>query len=200
MINLGLKTVTVLAAALMGISLTFAATAGTSYDVTAPDEWDRADSVVADMAKDWPGSPGWTAEEGHEITYGVVEDADEPGTHYFATTRDNGAGGTQLSVFRYDSASYGFQRLWRDDNASDAAWHVVGYDNGKVVLSKTAGTYDRGACGEPLVADGATLHTVPDNFSESWDAGLTDYSAQQADLDEVRSRQSDCEGAGSGGE
>lgn len=182
---------------LIGSGVAVAATAGASFSVTDPADWAYADAAVSDMAQDWGST--WTAEEGHSITYGVVDDQDETGIAYFATTRDNDSGGTQLSIFRYDTGSYEFARLWRDDDAGDAKWHVVGYDNGSVVVAQTAGTYDRGACGEPMVESSATLYSLPDSYSESWDAGLTAYTAQQADLDEVSARQSDCEVSDTGG-
>lgn len=199
---MGLRITTVLATGLIGIGVAVAATAGASFTVIAPEDWDRAESVVGDMAQSWGTT--WTAEEGHVITYGVVEDVDEPGIFYFATKRDDATAGRQVSIFRYTSSTYGFERLYRIDNAGDAAWYVVGYDNGMVVYAETRATYDPGACGEPLVAgvdgvDGAALYQLPDNFAQSWDMGPSAYSAEQADIDEVRTRQTNCEAAGTGG-
>lgn len=183
---------------LFGSQTAEAQDAGNSnFEAMPPEDWDRAASVVADLAQDWGTT--WAAEEGHEITFGVVEDADEPGIFYFATRRDVD-GVRQVSIFRYTASTYGFERLLRVDNAGDAAWYVVGHDSNMVVYAQTNAAYDPGVCGEPLVygadgTDGAALYQLPDNFAESWDVGPALYTADAADVQTVRDRQTSCEGA-----
>lgn len=166
-----------------------------SFTVIDPDDWAYTVGAVDDMAQDWGST--WTAEEGHVVTYGVVEDADESGIFYFATTRDIGGGRAMVGIFRYNTSTYGFERLMRIDDVADATWYVVGYDNGYVVYAETSGSYDRGACGEPIVSavdgtDGA-LYRLPDTYSESWSEGASMYTAQDADVQTARDRQSACE-------
>lgn len=164
-----------------------------SFDALSSEEWADADAAVGQLAKDWGTT--WKAEEGHAVT-GAVENPDETGVAYFTTTRDNGEGGTQLSVFRYSNGY--FWRLWRNDDAGDTAWRVVGYDDGKVVYAETAADYASGECEELLVTgsegNGVTLWTLPDGFDRSWDEGPTAYTPAQEDVDAARERQTQCEG------
>lgn len=181
---------TFLLASLMGAGVAYAGTAGTNFVVTDPADWADADTALFYIERDLD-------ESGHVIEYGIVEDAGAVGVDFFATSRDNGAGGTQTSIFRYEGGW--FWRLWRNDDAGDMAWHVVGYDNGQVIVLQTTSTFVFGACVEGLVlgtdgTDGAKLYALPDNFNESWDVGLTEYTAAQVDVDEARARQEACGG------
>lgn len=171
-----------------------------NFNVIDPASWSYTAGAIDDMAQNW--GAGWPGEAGHEITYGVVEDADEAGIFYFATRRDNGTGGTMVSIFRYDTSTYQFARLMRIDNAGDAAWYVAGYDTGYVVYAEASGGYDRGTCGEPIIAaidgvDGA-LYKLPDSFDRSWSEGASAYTTNDADTQTARDRQTTCEQANTG--
>ncbi len=171
-----------------------------SFDVIAPEDWGYADAAVGDMAQEWTDESGqvtWAAEEGHVITYGVVEDADEPGIFYFATKRDEGDGQSTLSLFRYNTSNYYFWRLQRIEDVVDATQYVVGYDGGYVVYAETSGSYDPGTCGEPIVSavdgTGGALYMLPDNPDQSWSEGPTAYTAADEDVQVGRDRQAECE-------
>lgn len=151
-------------AVLMGLLV---APARAGFETVSTEEWGRAESAVADMAKDWGAS--WTAEQGHEIVGDVVQDSDDRNVYYFATKSPTDGGDNRLSIFRYSMDSYQWERLARNDAAGDLTWRVVGHDANQVIYAECGGD-----------ASGS-LHALADTFDEAWSGGASDYSSDQVD-------------------
>lgn len=168
-----------------------------SFDVIPADEWEEAESAIQWIEGD-------LGAENYVIEGGVVEDADEAGVFYFATSSSGDVEGERsLSIFRYDGGW--FWRLWRQDNAGDRLWHVVGNDDGKVVYLDRAGGTEVQECEEGVLlgtddTGDESLWSVPeDNLSgDQWQESPSEYTPSDEVEQEATDRQAACEQAGQG--
>ncbi len=184
----------VMLAMTLGANFAQAQDAGTDFTTVDSATWqEHADKALGFIERD-------LKETGHVITGNIVRDPDENGIVYFATARDNGPNGRQLSLFRYDENGGWFWREARqDDNAAGREWNAIGYDNGRVVLVEQAAGAAAEECAQPVIVgnDDGMLYSVPDDNLQddmTWkEPTPIKYPAPANVLEEARNAQSQCE-------
>lgn len=94
----------------------------------------------------------------------VISDPTDSAIVYFATSADTTAGvdeATLLSIYRYNTTSHEFERLYRQTYRQGEApglhknawptWGVIGYDDEKLVILLEDIDYSPGFCSHPLL-------------------------------------------------
>lgn len=156
----------------------------TNFSVVDAADWDQAANVETYVEQLTPDQT---------IEGGYVQDPTNANVIYFATSSADGT----LSIYRYDTSTYFFERLWRADATTDKEWNVVGYDNGNVIFVEVAGGYTLDACGSAMLdgvdgTDGATLWSLPSTYAESWASGPVVYTAAEDVVTSARDEQTAC--------
>lgn len=170
-----------------------------TFTTTAPADW--AERATAEK---------WIAELTPDQTVqgGIVSDPERDNIVYFATsapvTTPAGEQGTLLSVYRYNTTSQIYERLWRSTQGSGdtegigglAQWRVIGVDGNDVIVRVEPAGANIGACDQGvLTQDGATdvrLMRLPKTFAASWQSGLKEYTAPQEVMDQAQRTQDQC--------
>ncbi len=167
-----------------------------STSFTNPNDWDlleRAESTINSYLGD-----------GQDIEFGIVQDPTDENTVYFASSAIDGEENL-ISIYKYQTDDYNFERLFRKtyEPGKDAllaedllpAFHVIGYDDGNLVLFVKSVETSLEACAQPVLlgsseSDSAVLVTV--SIDNPYDA-LEDYVPNQEVLDEALADQATCE-------
>lgn len=171
-----------------------------NFTVISADEWVDHDTAL-----------GWINEltPNQTIEQTVVLDPTDDRVAYFATSAPKD-GGSLLSVYRYNTQSQIYERLWRKEIASGEAgreWLVLGVDNGRVVFIEQNGGTETETCVQPVISgndhvNGSALWSVPgdnllvdpDTQALSWKEQPSAYAPPQEVLDEALIKQNACEG------
>lgn len=177
--------------------------ANVSFSTTTPEEWpltETADRWIEDL------TPNQT------IHNGIVQDPTRADIVYFATTApitaEDGGSQTLLSIYRYNTDTLIYERLYRLPYGQGRATGlnagatprlgVVGYDNGKVIVLLDDADRAFATCSQSVLrgaeaSDGARLMSVPSDFERSWQEGLSDYTPSDTVINQARDMQRQCE-------
>lgn len=124
-----------------------------SFDFLLPDDWSFTDNAMEDIQ---------TLTPGQQITFGIVEDPTDDTHAYFASYAPdpNDDEKVLLSVYNYNTKTYEFERIFRRSYGTDfpglregatPVFHVVGYDEGKLIILAQDADDSPGPCTEVLV-------------------------------------------------
>lgn len=168
-----------------------------TLDYASPNGWQWYEQALKDI-----GSLG----DGQTIELGVVTDPAQTHLHYFATSAsDNKL--TMISIYRYDSLTLSFERLYRGTYKKGEephlgkngfpVLHVVGYIDGQLLVVLRDSEYTLAKCEEPLLfaindtERGAILAlTLNDPAS-----GLRDYTASEEIVAKAKTKAAHCQTA-----
>lgn len=168
-----------------------------NFNVISRDAWpltERAEAAIASLA------PG-------QFIGDVVEDPTQDNVAYFAASTEIAADGSRLiSVYRYQTDDYNWERLFRGTykpgefpvlcETCYPTLNVAGYDSGKLVLIAKDNDYGGGRCWFQLVdsvddrSDSFTLVSM--DIAHPYD-GFAEYTPPQAIYDASRAEQAACE-------
>lgn len=166
-----------------------------------PSEWNYHRAALKDIQ---------TLTPNQEITLGVVYDPTQEEIAYFATVAGDPEKGEDavLGIYRYDTSDYTFERIYRkvlppEDFPGIAGyeyrvWHVVGYDQGKLVVLTQYPSYAPEVCDDILTRgrkkeDNATQMLSLD-LSDPFAKGLVPYSIPDDEYKAALDREKDCNG------
>lgn len=136
-----------------------------TFDGFLPDDWaltERAENGIN------------TLTSGQKIDFSIIQDPSDENVVYFsAHSFDDGDGLMQIGVYKYRTDNYNFERLFRrsyNEGSIDGlpttefpVFHVVGYDNGALVLLVQGESDSPGPCAEPILlpdSDGRLLWSM----------------------------------------
>ncbi len=169
-----------------------------SFNYLLPDSWNlksRAQKAIQSIS------------ENQMIEFGVVKDPTNEKIFYFAASKFDLDAQTVLnSVYRYDTNDYTFERIYRRtfskgdlSGIHEQAFpilHVLGYDNGKLVI--LAEDYDDspGPCTEPLVlgrdADDEVREMMSLDLNDPFKKGLESYRLPDSTYEAAIEKQDEC--------
>jgi len=141
--------------------------------------------------------------EGQEIVYGIVQDPTDQNIVYFASSAyDRDAEDNLVSLYRYQIDNYNFERVFRrtynagkDGLISEnliPTFHVVGYENGGLILFVQSVEDSLDACEQPLLVeptDATKLITL--DLEKPYD-GFEDYIPTEEAIEEARAAMESC--------
>lgn len=176
---------------------------------------DARQNFIGLMPSDWSGAA--RAEKDiqslapkQKIEWYVVKDPTDESIVYFASdvmTTSNKVSSTDLSVFRYNTASYEFERIYRGtfaqgsieglDDSVAPVFHVLGYDHGNLVILAQDGSDSPGPCTMPLTLGRTDADQIREmlslNIADPYKAGLTAYTVPEHVLADQDARSQACE-------
>lgn len=123
-----------------------------TFDYVMPDDWAFTAHAMKDIQ-------ALTPEQ--QITFGVVTDPTNETHAYFASAAPdpNDAEKVLLSVYNYNTETYEFERIFRKSYGTGfpglrkeamPVFHVIGYDEGKLIILAQDGDDSPGPCTEVL--------------------------------------------------
>ncbi|MEK9155189.1 MAG: hypothetical protein AAB839_00920 [Patescibacteria group bacterium] len=176
----------------------------TTNDFVMPDAWPQKGKMTGYLANLTPNQ---------EIQFGIVNDPVDEQIVYFATTAPmtvNGEEKTLLSIYKANATTYDYERMYRatygqgetpglrsGDDGAWPVWHVVGYDQGKLVILVQDADDSPGICAEIFVigVDGEAQERA---YFAALDvanpaAGLADYMPDAQAVADARAKELACQ-------
>ncbi|MBT3231167.1 hypothetical protein HN358_05350 [Candidatus Uhrbacteria bacterium] len=173
----------------------------TNYEYIMPEEWEFYENAIEDIQ---------SLSEYQEIEFGVVQDPIEPNFVYFASRKTLlELGDTLLSLYKYNEDDYSFDRLWRRDinnvdeygiDGTDQYFpvmHVIGYENGKLIVLFQSGDDSPGPCANPWLMgweDRANRNMMTINLSDPYN-GFEEYTPSDEIIETAEDAVDECETA-----
>ena len=128
-----------------------------NYDYILPTDWEYAE-VAQNTINESQGK-----DEGAEkIQFGIVQDPNIKEWFYFATVDANDSEGEFLGIYRYETDTRNWERLYKETNVIEEPgdfrynYHILGYDEQSLIVQRAAGDFSPGPCAEPLLLDTQT--------------------------------------------
>lgn len=123
-----------------------------NFDFILPDDWSFTDNAMQDIQ---------TLTPNQQITFGIVKDPTDDTRAYFASYAPdpNDTEKVLLSVYSYNTLTYEFERIFRRSYSAgfpglreeaQPVFHVVGYDEGKLIILAQDADDSPGPCTEIL--------------------------------------------------
>jgi hypothetical protein len=172
-----------------------------NFNFLMPEAWSYTDNAVQDIQSLTPGQV---------LQFGIVADPTQAHTYYFATSAGNPNESDEkdlLSVYVYDSSTYEYTRIWRANHDSTQSFygldsrtwpilHVIGYDNGKLIILAQDMDDSPGPCSEVLTmgrdTDAAYRKMFSLNLADPYAKGLEAYRVPNDIYAEALDRQNKC--------
>ncbi|MDA0208276.1 MAG: hypothetical protein O3B64_02630 [bacterium] len=176
-----------------------------NFDYLLPHDWERTTTTEVDLNTYLGGD--------HSITFGIVEDPTDANVLYFATSDFEGTPTKQntVSIIRYQQDTYEFERIFKATYEGfepfgkpadwEAEWnvlyeaHVLGYDNGKLVLFFQDANDSPGRCAEPIVlAAGGEYNrnVVALDLEKPYGGFIAEYTLPEDAISAAIARQDTC--------
>lgn len=171
---------------------------GNSFDYLLPDDWgltERAEQGIASLASD------------QTIEFGIVTDPNNENVVYFSSTVFDDELEEQLvSVYKYQTDNYNFERLFRTsygegrfpnlDEPNFVVLHVVGYEDGKLIILAQDSDDSPGPCAEPILMGwdenrGTIRNLLTLDIAEPY-SGFEEYTPPEEVAGAARERQTQC--------
>ncbi len=166
-----------------------------------PSDWNYYQTAMKDIQ---------TLTPNQEITPGIVYDPTQEEIAYFATVAGDPERGEDavLGIYRYDTSDYTFERIYRkvlppEDFPGIAGyeyrvWHVVGYDQGKLVVLMQYPSYTPEVCDDVLTRgrkkEDNAVQMLSLDLSDPYAKGLAPYSIPDDEYRAALDREKDCNG------
>lgn len=168
-----------------------------TFEYLALEDWellDRATEGVQDLAR------------GQELEFGVVTDPTDEKFVYFATSvYDARKQENLVGVYKYNTENYNFERLFRRSYSEGdftflaeeivPNFHVIGYDDGQLVILAQDMNDSPSACAQPLLlgAQQDDAHTLISMSIDDPYAGFNEYAAPQDAIEAAEQAESLCQ-------
>ncbi|HJN85332.1 MAG TPA: hypothetical protein QF873_03385 [Patescibacteria group bacterium] len=124
-----------------------------NYDYVLADDWEDA-TVAENTINESQGK-----DEGQEkIFQGVIRDPNIEELFYFATIDESDDDEIFLGIYKYDTITRNWERLYKETNevteseSSRYAYNVLGFDRNQLVIKRTSLNFIPGLCYEPLLS------------------------------------------------
>lgn len=168
-----------------------------TFDYLLVEDWDlaeRAEKGVQELAR------------GQKLDFGIVTDPTDEKFVFFATSVfDSRKQENLVGVYKYNTENYQFERLFRRTYSEGdfsflnentiPNFHVVGYDDGQLIILAQDMDDSPGPCASPLLlgSGDSDIRTLVSLSIDDPYAGFSEYTPPQEVLDDAEATQQTCE-------
>ena len=166
-----------------------------NFNPISPGDWDLKDRVLWSVNR---------LAEGQQIQYGIVQDPTNQDQVYFATSKI-GAGNSDslISIYIYNTKDAQWRRLFRNTYLKGKAipfsvsvnlpvFHVLGYDNGNLVIFVRDLKNSLDSCSQPLLTGYRNKTLFSMDIAQPY-SGLHEYTPSEEIVKHAEALQAECE-------